>query len=144
MTPSPHEKESVLNNLKAIRMIDADTIEVYIDYWHADDQEIAGFGSLFPDTPWEVQEMAAKLILDQVAANHDGDAGLSGRIWLDLTKGDSLNHLGEAMTAYTGTNHIPPGMAGSGLGQIDAAEATARWAAIAAWNATYGHFWPSN
>src|SRR3990172_4167392 len=84
--------------------------------------------------------MAARLIMDQVAANYDGDAGITGRIWLDLTKGASLNYLGEAMTAYTGANHVPPGMGT----HITGAEATARWAAIAAWNATYGHFWPSN
>ena len=137
---SPSEEYFVQNVLKAIKVIDSDTIEVYMDYWHADDQEIAGFGSSFPTAPWEVQEIATKLILDQVAANHDADAGTTGRIWLDLTKGDSLNYLGEALTAYMGSNWIPPGMSAD----ITAAEATARWAALDAWNTTYGHFWPSN
>ena len=151
---SPAETFLVQNQLRAIRPVDGDTLEVYIDYWHVDDQEIAGLAAAFPSAPWEVQEIGAKLILDQIAANDDADASLTGRIWLDLTKGDSLPHLGEALAAYEATNHVPPGMAGSGLGQIDATEAATRWTSLTTWNATYGpgsggptyfgHFWPSN
>jgi peptide/nickel transport system substrate-binding protein len=129
----------VRDSLKAIRVVDADTLEVYFDFWHVDPQEIAGFASTFPDAPWEVQEIAAKLILDQVAASHDADAGTTGRIWLDLTKGDSLPHLATATATYTATNHIPPGMSG----EITAAEATERWTALNAWVAARGHYWPS-
>ena len=137
---SPAEEYFVQNVLKGIRVVDVDTIEVYLDYWHVDDQEIAGYGALFPSAPWEVQEIAAKLILDMVAANHDGDAGNTGRIWLDLTKGASLPYLGTAVTDYASASHIPPGMSGD----ITVAEADARWTALASWSSTYGHYWPSN
>ncbi|MGQ0796424.1 MAG: ABC transporter substrate-binding protein [Methanobacteriota archaeon] len=136
---SPATEAFVQDSLKAIRVVDADTLEVYFDFWHVDPQEIAGFASTFPDAPWEVQEIAAKLILDGVAANHDADAGTTGRIWLDLTKGDSLPFLAAALATYSASNWIPPGMAG----EITAAEATARWSALEAWALTRGHYWPS-
>ena len=128
----------VRDSLKAIKPV-GNTLEVYFDFWHVDPQEIAGFASTFPDAPWEVQEMASKLILDGVAANHDADAGTTGRIWLDLTKGDSLPHLATALATYKLANHIPPGMST----EITAAEATARWTAIEAWVLARGHYWPS-
>jgi len=134
------------NTLKGIRVVDADTIEVYMDYWHADNQEIAAFGAMFPDVPWEVSELAAKLLMDGDVVFNDGDlATTTGTIWLDLTKGDSLPLLAAALTAYQTANERPPGMVGAYPGgSIDAAEATARWAALSAWVTLRGHYWPSN
>ncbi|HKZ63845.1 MAG TPA: ABC transporter substrate-binding protein [Thermoplasmata archaeon] len=159
LNPAPDGTKYFVNTtLQAINVVDADTLEVYLNFWHPDLQEIAGAGALFPSAPWEVQEVAAKLLLDQVAVVSDADIAATGRLWLDLTKGDSLPYLGEALAGYMGSNHIPPGMTAAegvpALAEITVAEATARWQAFDAWNDTYGpgngapplagHFWPSN
>lgn len=136
----------VQNVLKGLR-VQGNNLEVYMDYWHVDPREIVAFGALFPSAPWEVQEVALKLVFDLVAVTHDADIAATGRIWLDLTKGDSLlpANLPAALTAYRTANEIPPGMAtGVGGVSITPAEATARWNALDAWWTARGNFWPSN
>jgi peptide/nickel transport system substrate-binding protein len=137
---TPTAETFVATTLQAIRAVDSDTLEVYMNYWHADLQEIAGFASSFPSAPWEVQELAAQLLLDEVAVYNDGDIAGTGRIWLDLTKGDSMPFLATALSNLTAANHIPPGMSS----EITTAEATARWAALNAWATAHGNYWPSN
>ena len=139
------EKFFVTDILKAIRVVDADTIEVFMDYFHPDVQQIAGTGSAFPCGPWELGELGARLVLDQNAVYKDADlATAPGAYWLDFTKGDSLPDLAAALTTYRTANERPPGMATYPGGEITAAEATARWTALADWVLARGHYWPSN
>lgn len=127
------------DQLKGIKVVDADTLEVYIDYWHVDPQEIAAVGSVFPSLPWEAAEVAVQTLLDQETANNQEDAGTTARPWLDLTKGDSIPFLEADLGTLSAANYIPPGMST----EITDAEATARWAALNAWYTARGHFWPS-
>lgn len=131
-------------NFKGIRVVDSDTIEVYIDYWHADMQEIAAFGVFDVIAPWEVLELASQMLLNQTAVANDGDIAGTGRLWLDLTKGDSIPHIAYWLSQYKAANHIAPGMATYPGGSITTAEATARWAALESFEALNGHYWPSN
>lgn len=136
---NPALRAFVDQNLVAIKPVDDDTIEVYMNYWHIDQQEIAASGSGFPTVPWEVGELATKLLLDKRAVTADGDIPATGREWLDLTKGASLGFLVTAMANYTAANEIPPGMGT----WISSADATERWTAINDWYTAHGHFWPS-
>lgn len=127
------------DQLKGLKVVDADTLEVYVDYWHVDPQEIAAVGSRFPSLPWEASEVAVKTLLDLETANNEEDAGTTARPWLDLTKGDSIGFLAADLGTLSTANHIPPAM-GS---EITSAEATARWTALNNWYTARGHFWPS-
>src|SRR3990172_1330697 len=139
------EKFFVENNWIANRVVDSDTLEVYMDYWHADLQEIAAFGSFFPSAPWEVCELAAKTLMDGETVYNDGDlATTTNTVWLDLTKGDSIAILNADFATLQAANQIPPGMATYPGGSITAQEATDRWAALGAFKALRGHYWPSN
>lgn len=55
----------VLNYTKAYRIVDGDKLEVYIDYWHFDPNEIASWAAP-PVTyfPWEVNYAVEQLVLD--------------------------------------------------------------------------------
>ncbi|MEE9182529.1 MAG: ABC transporter substrate-binding protein, partial [candidate division NC10 bacterium] len=137
--------------LKGFRVLDEDTLEIYVDYWHLDPAEISGYvasfpnpvlaGSLdlFPNAPWEVQELAAQTVLDGEADYTEWVAGAQDKTWLDLTKGDSLPLLEVDLAALRAANHIPPGMESF----ITDEEAAQRWDAIATWYTDKGHFWPS-
>ena len=50
--------------LIAIRIIDKDTIEVYQDYWHFDDAEIADSAGVWTSMPWEVISSMEKYVID--------------------------------------------------------------------------------
>lgn len=112
--------------------------DVYIDYFSYDTQDIAGAAEWWPWAPWEVQELAAQGFLDNETANSKADSQTLARVWLDLTKGDSLPILAADLAALKAASAVPPG---SG---ISAATADARWTALETWATTYAHYWPSN
>ncbi len=124
----------------------ATTLDVYLDFWHVDDQEIAGLASMFPTLPWEGQELALQTMFDLETANNEADAGITGRPWLDLTKGDSLSFLTADLVAMVAAAPTPPGADSTALpafARILAADAPARWNAFDAFVTAKGHFWPS-
>lgn len=142
-TMTPADSIWVNDIFVAIDVLDADTADLYIDFWHIDDQEIAATGSDWPLVPWEVGELAAQLLLDESAANSQVDSVALGIPWMDLTKGPSLDLLAVALTDKTAINHKPPG-SNTGDWVLTDAETTARWDALNTWVTNQGHYWPSN
>ncbi len=135
--------------LVGVDIIDEDTMDVYIDFWHVDDQEIAAVGSGFANLPWEGMELGLQTIIDGDTANNEEDAKSLDRPWLDLTKGDSLDFLAAALTTLmaenAGSGHIPPGMDSALLPAFARIEGdqSARWNAFDAFATAKGHYWPS-
>ena len=126
----------------ACEVVDSDTMDIWIDFWHVDEQEIAGTGAGFPVIPWEVGELVSQLILDQTAATSEVDSVAFNIPWMDLTKGDTLPLLAPALASLKAADHRPPGI-GTGSWDITVAEATERWDALDAWATAQGHYWPS-
>ena len=50
--------------LIGVRVVDADTIEVYQNYWHFDDNEIADSAQVWPAMPWEIGYAMEKAVTD--------------------------------------------------------------------------------
>lgn len=140
-TASANERRFYGDQMVGIRPLDEDSIEIYLDFWHIDPQEIGGLASafVFPTYPWEVGELALQTVLDLETVNNEADAGRTGRTWLDLTKGSSLLFLEEDLPVLKARIHIPPGMEV----YITSGEASARWDSLSDWYAAKGHFWPS-
>ena len=136
--------------LIGVDIIDEDTLDVYIDFWHVDTQEIAAVGSVWCQLPWEATMTALQTILDQETANNEEDADSTGRPWLDLTKGDSLPFL-EAdrltlMAANGGQGATPPDMNSALLPAFAriTGDQSVRWNAFGAFVADKGHYWPAS
>ncbi|MEM2929255.1 MAG: ABC transporter substrate-binding protein [Thermoproteota archaeon] len=127
------------NLFKGVRFTSEDTVEVYVDYWHVDNSFIASMASVWPDTPWELQVLANKAVLEKKLAWSVDMADLWGVDQLDYTKGSSLDILSEILGRTT-ENYVPPELEGV----VQASEAAARWSALKSFYQTRGHFWVSN
>ena len=74
----------VVDTIVAVRPIDGDTIEVYLDYWHFDEDEIAAWASVWPAMPWEVYYAMESVVLDG-AASFSRSGSVSRSVpWLSL------------------------------------------------------------
>src|SRR6266571_3126117 len=114
-----------LSLFKGARQVDATHMEIYLDFWHVDNGEIAAIGDIFPTTPWEIGELMAKGVLADVTAYHATTAQTQLKQLLDLIRGASLPILASDLQSLKTATEVPVGM----TAQITAAEATARWAA---------------
>ncbi len=140
-----------LSLFKGARQVDATHMEIYLDFWHVDNGEIAAIGDIFPTTPWEIGELMAKGVLADVTAYHATTAQTQLKQLLDLIRGASLPILASDLQSLKTATEVPVGM----TAQITAAEATARWAALETFSTTTttvtgqsgytgGHFYDSN
>ncbi|MDE1826429.1 MAG: ABC transporter substrate-binding protein [Thaumarchaeota archaeon] len=70
--------------LIGVRVIDNDTIEVYQNYWHFDDREIADSAQVWPDMPWELMYAMEKSVTEGKLAFSRSDAISKNVDWLSL------------------------------------------------------------
>src|SRR2546427_4158311 len=130
---------------RGLRVLDSDTLEVYVDSWSLNPSVTADLADVWPQVPWEVGELAMATVLRDQTRVSFNSALSSGLTWLDLSRGDSLGFMDQALsdgtivTSGPGVTR-PPGFTGF----IDQTEAEARWAAITGWRTSRGHYFPSN
>ena len=129
-----------IETFKGIRIVDENTVEVYIDYWHPDETFIAAQADVWDDAPWELQALMNDVYKSRELAFSEVTAEDLGVEWLDLTKGPSLDILAKHLDALAAENYIPPYLAGF----VTADEAAARWSALKKWYEEKGHFLVSN
>ncbi len=129
-----------VDTFKGIKIVDDNTVEVYIDYWHPDDTFIAAQADVWEDTPWELQALMDDAYKSRELALSETTAEDLGIEWLDLTKGPSLDILAKHLDTLAAENYIPPYLEG----YVTSDEAAARWNALKAWYQEKGHFFVSN
>ncbi len=70
--------------LIAIKPIDDDTIEVYVDFWHFDESEIADWGGVWVVMPWEVMAAMEQAVVDGKVSFSRTDSQAKGLSWLSM------------------------------------------------------------
>ncbi len=71
---TPRAGQSV-DTLIGVRVVDENTIEVYVDFWHFDDGEIAEWASLWNTMPWEIFSAIEQAVIDgKVSISRSGAA----------------------------------------------------------------------
>ncbi|MGQ0606336.1 MAG: ABC transporter substrate-binding protein [Candidatus Nitrosotenuis sp.] len=70
--------------LVAIKPIDENTIEVYVDFWHFDESEIADWGGVWVTMPWEVMAAMEEAVIDGKASFSRTDAQAKNLNWFSL------------------------------------------------------------
>ncbi|MDH3676955.1 MAG: ABC transporter substrate-binding protein [Nitrosopumilus sp.] len=69
---TPRAAQTV-QTLIGVKPIDENTIEVYVDYWHFDEGEIADWASLWSTMPWEIFSSIEQAVIDgKVAISRSG------------------------------------------------------------------------
>jgi len=96
--------------LVGIKQIDDDTVEVYVDYWHFDEAEIAAWATPWSSMPWEIVAASEDAVLDgKVSFSRSG--GVSKSVsWLSLLIPNDANIIKEHLTEFKESKYIPPSL----------------------------------
>lgn len=98
--------------LIGVRVVDADTIEVYQDYWHFDKNEIADSAQVWPSTPWEIMYAMEKSVVDGKLAFSRSD-GISKNVdWLSLLVPRDAQMMRSNLEEFKTENQIPVALEG--------------------------------
>jgi len=96
--------------LVGIKPIDDDTVEVYVDYWHFDEAEIAAWATPWSSMPWEIVAASEDAVLDgKVSFSRSG--GVSKSVsWLSLLVPNDANIIKEHLIKFKESKYIPPSL----------------------------------
>ncbi len=130
--------EQFANMLKGVRVIDSDTIEVYVDYWHFDEGEIAAWASLGIDMPWEVYYAMELAVIDGKTAFSRSAATSAEASWLSVIVPNDVEILQEYITRLAQSGAVPDALEGT------SADADSRYHATEQWIVDTGHVAISN
>lgn len=103
---SPKAYQSA-QTLVAVRVIDKDTIEVYQNFWHFDDAEIADSAGVWTSMPWEIMAAMEKSVTDGKAAFSRSSAVEQNIEWLSLLVPNDANMMKSNLEEFKQTKFIP-------------------------------------
>lgn len=136
-----HGAQLALEELVGVRQVDEDTLEVYIDYWHFDESEIALSGIFWTGTPWEMYYAMERLVRDGDAAFSRSVAGERDVNWLSLINPDDTEGLQRSLIKSIAEDSAPSPLREMNL---DDHYLEMRYWAAAGWMAKRGHAAVSN
>lgn len=121
--------EQLLKTVKGIRFVSDDKVEVYIDFWHFDEGEIAAYLVAWTSMPWEVMAAMEKVVIDGNAAFSKSDADSKNVDWLSLIIRRNADMVKNALTEFKNNNFVPKPLRDS----VSVSEAIARYDASIKW-----------
>jgi len=99
--------------LVGIKQIDDDTIEVYANYWHFDEAEIASWATTWSSMPWEIVAASEEAVLDgKVSFSRSGGVSKSVN-WLSLIIPNDAKIIKEQLVEFKESRYIPPSLQNS-------------------------------
>ena len=106
-----------LKHMKGIRFLSDNKIEVYMDYWHFDKNEIAGapfqfnavYGAaiMWPAEPWEITAAEERLVTEGKFAFSKTDSTSKGVDWLSLLVPDHANAVKQELIKMKAEAYVP-------------------------------------
>jgi len=103
---TPRAAQSI-QTIVGVNPIDEDTIEVYVDYWHFDEGEIADWALLWSSMPWEITAAMENAVEDGKVSFSRSGATSKNVNWLSLIIPNDANIIKEYLQEYKKTNFIP-------------------------------------
>lgn len=134
--------------LQAVRVVDGDTIEVYLNYGGSED-EIVKLASLWSTIPWELFAAMEAAVLDGKTAFYSDEA--HGTSWLSMLDRSDSELLRGYLEEFISEGYVPPQLPNPGLDY-----AMSRYASTISWIEERGHsvisngpfhldaYWPEN
>ena len=99
-----------VQTLIGIRPVDDHTIEVYVDYWHFDEGEIADWAGVWVSTPWEIMSAMEKAVTDgKVSFSRSGAVSKSVN-WLSLIIPNDARIIQENLKEFKNIKFMPPAL----------------------------------
>ena len=103
---TPRAAQSI-ETIIGINQIDKDTIEVYVDYWHFDENEIAEWAALWSPVPWEITTAMEKAVIDGKVSFSRSGATNKNVNWLSLIVPKDAEIIKENLEIYKNNEFIP-------------------------------------
>lgn len=103
---TPRAAQSV-DTLIGVRPIDDDTIEVYVDFWHFDEAEIAEWASLWNTMPWEIMSAMEKGVIDGKISFSRSGATSKDVNWVSLIIPNDANLIRNYLDKFKQDQYIP-------------------------------------
>ncbi len=100
------------DTLIGIRFIDNNTVEVYQDYWHFDENEIANSAQIWPSMPWEIMYAMEKSVTDGKLAFSRSDAISKNVDWLSLIVPKDAQIMKSNLEEFEKDDNIPVALRG--------------------------------
>ena len=125
-----------VESIKGVRVLDENTVEVYVDYWHFDDNQIASWASVESAMPWELYHAMAQAVLDDRTAFSLIVSQSKGVSRLSVLMPDDANLVREYLVQFRDSGVMPDA--------IPATDAMDRYDAAISWIDQYGHAVISN
>ena len=97
----------IIQTIIGVNPIDEDTIEVYVDYWHFDEGEIADWAVLWNSMPWEISSAMEKAVMDGKVSFSRSGATSKNVNWLSLIIPTDANLIKEYLQEFKNSNYIP-------------------------------------
>jgi len=103
---TPRAAQSI-QTIVAVNQIDEDTVEVYVNYWHFDENEIAEWASLWSSVPWEITTSMEKAVMDGKVSFSRSGATNKNVNWLSLIVPKDAEIIKEYLQEYKKNKFIP-------------------------------------
>ena len=97
----------VVQTIKGINIVDDDTIEVYVNYWHFDQGEIAEWASLWSVIPWEISAAMEKAVIDGKISYSRSGATSKNVNWASLIVPNDSRLIQKYLEDFNENNYIP-------------------------------------
>ena len=127
--------------LVGIKPIDNDTIEVYTNYWHFDEGEIASWTSPWSSMPWEIMAAMEKTVIDGKSSFSRSESISKNVNWLSLIIPNDAKTIQMQLEDFRSSEFIPDSLIE--FNQISNFHIT-RYQSSIDWIEQYGHSVISN
>lgn len=136
---TPRSQQTV-KTISGIRVLDEDTIEVYVDYWHFDPAEIAAWAEPWASVPWEIHMAMEQSVMDgRMSFSRSGSVS-KGVSWLSLIVPADSGILREYLDSFARDGAVPAALAG----RADDSYYVSRYEAASGWIEQRNHAVISN
>jgi len=103
---TPRAAQSI-QTIIAVNQIDENTVEVYVNYWHFDENEIAEWAALWSPVPWEITTAMEKAVMDGKVSFSRSGATNKNVNWLSLIVPKDAEIIKEYLQEYKDSKFIP-------------------------------------
>jgi peptide/nickel transport system substrate-binding protein len=93
--------------LVGIKPIDDDTIEVYVDYWHFDETEIASWTTPWTSMPWELIASMEQAVIDGKVSFSRSGAVSKNVNWLSLIIPNDAEIIKQYLIDFKQSHYVP-------------------------------------
>lgn len=90
-----------------IKPIDEDTIDVYVNYWHFDEDEIADWAAIWSPMPWEITAAMEQAVIDGKMSFSRSGATNKNVSWISLIIPNDAKMIQSYLNEFSEKKYIP-------------------------------------